>query len=62
MTIHPITPTTPACYGVCCERHAECARYALVEGPVSRFTIATCDSGKGEKPLFAAMGEQARAA
>lgn len=25
--IQPITTTTPRCFGVCCSRHHECARY-----------------------------------
>ncbi len=53
MTIHHITPTTPACHGVCCPLRAECARYASAEGcpPV---TIATCDE-EGARPLFVAL-------
>lgn len=50
MTITPITATTPACFGVCCPRHAECARYAAAEGPNAVSPIATCDdNGTNER-------------
>lgn len=50
MTIHPITPETPACYGLMCPLHPECARYAAVEGSPA-VTIGTCEE-QGERPLF----------
>lgn len=53
MNITPITATTPACFGVCCPRHAECASYAAAEGPNATSPIATCDdNGTNERPLF----------
>ena len=52
MTITAITEKTPACYGVCCPQHHECQRYAAVEGTSVHDTIATCDDGKGGRPLF----------
>lgn len=55
MTISPITDTVPACYGICCERRAECARYAAVEVTIEPLTIATCDSGRGQRPRFVAL-------
>lgn len=52
MTIVPITPERPACYGVCCNLHGRCARYAAVEGKTDPNVIATCANGAGERPLF----------
>lgn len=52
MTIRPITPSSPACYGVCCERHHECARYAAVETAGPDDTVATCQDGAGARPWF----------
>lgn len=53
MTIKPITNTTPACFGVCCPKHGQCARYAAAEGAHGADAIATCDdNGTGERPLF----------
>lgn len=53
MSIIPITASTPACYGICCPQHGQCARYDALEGsdPVLA-TIATCMDGAGERPLF----------
>lgn len=51
MTIVPITPERPACYGVCCNLHGRCARYAAVEAAIDQ-PIATCADGAGERPLF----------
>ena len=48
----PITATTPGCFGVCCSKHARCERYASVEFATADNTIATCDDGKGGRPLF----------
>ena len=59
MTIHPITDTRPACYGVQCPQHAECARYAAVEGSSWADTIGTCDDGEGGRPLFVAQETEA---
>lgn len=39
MTIQPITPTTPACYGITCPKRRECNRYAPVEEPSGHQTI-----------------------
>lgn len=51
MTIQPITDTTPACYGVCCPMHGQCARYAAIETASTVHIIATCEDA-GERPLF----------
>jgi hypothetical protein len=50
--ITKITPTHPACYGVCCQLHARCARYAAVEGSVATTVLDTCDPGDGSRPQF----------
>lgn len=53
MTVQPITPHLPACFGVCCPQHADCARYAAVERMTDAYAIATCDDeGIGSRPLF----------
>lgn len=53
MSIQPITDTTPACFGVCCPKHAQCARYEAAEGVQGASAIATCDdNGDGSRPLF----------
>lgn len=53
MTIVPITPERPACFGVCCNLHGRCARYAAVEGRHhDTAPIVTCLDGAGEHPLF----------
>lgn len=54
MTIYPISEKVPACYGICCKRHHDCARYAAVEWTSQDQTIATCDDGSGGRPLFLA--------
>ncbi len=51
MSITPISPSVPACYGVACDRHATCARYAAVENRDALHFIATCEE-LGERPLF----------
>ncbi|WKB53002.1 hypothetical protein [Eleftheria terrae] len=52
MNVVPITPTTPACFGVMCQRHAECARYHLIDNaPHDQLRIASCEQGP-ERPLF----------
>lgn len=41
-----MTPIAPACYGVMCQRHHECARYAAVDGAGGAMQfIGTCGSG-----------------
>lgn len=51
--IIPITPTTPNCYGVCCEKHAQCARYQAVDGAIGDpHTIGTCSETGASRPLF----------
>lgn len=51
--LHRITPSTPACYGVCCSQHARCSRYAAVEhSDGNTVTIASCSTGGDEFPLF----------
>ncbi len=57
MNIIPITPASPACYGVLCPQHECCARYHAAEGTPAH-TIGTCESG-GELPLFIATEVQA---
>lgn len=52
MTIHPITDTTPACYGVACEVHHRCARYAAVDGMAAHHTAIACCSVDSRRPLF----------
>lgn len=52
MSIVPITASTPACYGICCPKHSQCARYEAVETTSMDATIATCQGGDGERPLF----------
>lgn len=53
MSIQPITDSTPACYGVCCAKHARCSRYAAVEHSDGHtVTIASCSTGAAEFPLF----------
>ncbi len=63
MPIQLITDTTPQCYGVCCAKHASCARYQALEhssGDIA--TIVSCDTGGGELPLFRPVAEQAQGA
>lgn len=43
---------TPACYGVCCELHKDCARYQLIELLDTEHTIATCRLHDGTRPMF----------
>ena len=52
MTIYPITPTTPACYGITCPRRKTCQRYDLVESTSLHETIANCKDGADSYPLF----------
>lgn len=53
--IDKTNPSAPACFGVCCPRHGDCARYAAAEGPAGQHAIATCNGcGEGERPLFLA--------
>jgi hypothetical protein len=60
VNVVPITPTTPACFGVACAQHSRCGRYLAIESVDSRDAIATCDDrGDGARPLFVeAMQEQ----
>ncbi|RQO58005.1 hypothetical protein DBR47_14530 [Paucibacter sp. KBW04] len=53
--ITPIDKAQHACYGIMCDRHSTCLRYAMVEQTSTDHTIATCDNGLGDKPLFLAM-------
>lgn len=56
MNITKPTNETPACYGIGCERHATCQRYAMVEDTCWSETIGTCDHhGDGARPLFLVM-------
>ena len=59
MDITPITDKIPACFGVCCERHAQCARYQAVEGAaLSSAHIGYCEPDeRGERPLFVPIKE-----
>jgi hypothetical protein len=52
MSIVPISDKAPACYGICCSRRRECARYEAVDSTLMDHTIATCCDGAGERPLF----------
>lgn len=50
--IVPITSDKPHCFGVCCARHAECARYVEVDGSeTDPHAIGRCGEGD-ELPLF----------
>lgn len=51
MTIAPITSTYPACLGVLCQQHNDCARYHAVETLGSANAIGNCLDGR-EWPLF----------
>lgn len=59
MTIQPITPTTPACYGITCPKRRECNRYVPVEEPSEHQTISCCED-RGEFPLFLALPKTER--
>lgn len=61
MTIEPITDTRPACYGVQCPVHADCARYAAVESTSWAQTIGTCDDGQGGRPRFVPIKQEQEA-
>lgn len=54
VNIQPITPKAPACFGLCCELHNQCARYHAIEGmPDSSIAIDSCSGmGEGPRPLF----------
>ena len=52
MTIIPITPTTPACYGMCCPLHPDCQRYAAVNGQHYLVQPIVSCLDKGEYPMF----------
>jgi len=58
MNVMPITDQTPVCFGVMCELHDRCARYAAVEGKPALFVIATCSNGTQDRPLFLAVEEK----
>lgn len=60
MTIYKISADLPSCYGICCQRRKECQRYARIEQTSTDHTIATCDNGLGDKPLFIALELPAR--
>lgn len=47
-------PSEKACYGILCEKHAQCQRYHAIDGaPAHQQRIGTCDrDGNGERPLF----------
>lgn len=57
MSIQPITPTMPACYGVMCHKHGACQRYAAVEETSMDHTIATCEDATGGRPLFVPISQ-----
>jgi hypothetical protein len=46
-TITPIVPELRACYGVCCDLHARCARYAAVNGSRQVEPMGTCVTDAG---------------
>lgn len=55
MSITTINNERPACYGVACAQHGECARYLAVEHTLEIHTMGTCDEhGRGERPMFVA--------
>jgi hypothetical protein len=55
-----ITESVPACFGIACEQHAQCKRYAAVEHRDALHFIATCDEmGTGERPLFIPIKSEA---
>ena len=60
MNITPITDKTPACFGVCCERHAQCQRYhAIDNAPVSQLRIGYREPDeRGERSLFVPIKEE----
>lgn len=47
-------PIEPACYGIGCVRHNECARWHAVAGPKT-FTQGTCVQPDGSLPMFAPL-------
>ena len=52
MNIAPITNKNPACFGVMCPNHGQCARYHMVDGkPAGQTVIGTCERD-GARPLF----------
>lgn len=52
MNITHITNEAPACYGICCPKHGQCARYEAVETTSMDHTISTCEDAAGQRPLF----------
>lgn len=59
MNIQPITKSAPACFGVLCERHAQCSRYHAVNGaPASLPRIGHCEPDEhSPRPLFVPIKE-----
>ncbi len=59
MNITPITETTPACFGVACEKHGQCARYIAIDGaPAHQQRIGHCTPTEhSARPLFIAIKE-----
>lgn len=59
MNIQPITKSTPACLGVMCEKHGQCARYFAIEGaPASLPRIGHCEPDEhSPRPLFVPIKE-----
>lgn len=45
--IIPIASELRACYGVCCDLHARCARYAAVNGSRQLDPLGTCMTNDG---------------
>ncbi|MFN3303146.1 MAG: hypothetical protein ACK44A_05430 [Roseateles sp.] len=54
MNVTKITSSTP-CFGICCPQHAQCQRYAAVEGHNALHVLDTCDPGDGTRPQFRAI-------
>ena len=49
-----LSPVMPACYGITCARHHQCARYDAVEETSPDHTIPLCQDAAGDWPLFSA--------
>jgi hypothetical protein len=56
MTLHPITDTAPACFGVMCHLHGDCTRYRAIDSMASdAVAIGTCATPPAiERPMFIA--------
>ena len=58
MTESRTPPLAPACFGVCCDKHHKCARYAAVNGaPMAMRFIGTCDETRKTRPGYVPLLE-----